>query len=111
MAYSSTLHPEDDIGVKEVHYSTKCKMVKIPYNLHGNRVFIFVRKCVCGEYENTYRHEISFEYDDLDVDGIFIHFYEDCFHRRMEYTRRRQIYILESHCNCEYEYEQISFHL
>ena len=111
MAYVSTLYPEDGIGVKEVHYKRKCWMVRTPYNLYGVHVFIFVRKCVCGEYENTYRHRIDFKHDDLDVDGVFIHFHGNCFHRRMEFTSRRRIYILESHCNCEYEYEQISYHL
>ena len=108
MAYASPLYLEDDIGVEEVHYSPQCWMVRTPYNLYGQHVLIFVRKCVCKKYENTYKHGIDFEYDDLDVDGVFIHFHGNCFHRRMAFTRRRRIYIFETHCNCEYE--QLSYH-
>lgn len=108
MAYVSTFYPEYDIGVKEVHYRPQCWMVSTPYNLNGQHVFIFVRKCVCKNYENTYRHGIDFECDDLDVDGVFIHFHRNCFHRRKAFTRRlERIYIFETHCNCEYE--QISY--
>ena len=109
MAYASPLYLEDDIGVKEVHYSPECAMVRTPYYLRGKRVFIFVRECVCGKYEHTYSHEIDFKCD-LDVDGVFIHFHKDCFHRRTELTRRGEIYIFETHCNCDPEYEQISHH-
>ena len=108
MAYVSPLYVEDDTVVKEVHNSPECEMVRTRYYLRGRRVFIFVRKWVCEQYENTYSHGIDFEYDDLDVDGVFIHFHGNCFHRRMAFTRRQRIYILETHCNCEYE--QISYH-
>ena len=83
MAYTSPLYVEDDtvVTVKEVHISPECRMDRTRYNLHGKRVFIFVRSCVCDEYVNTYRLGIDFELDDLDVDGVFIHLHSDCFHR------------------------------
>ena len=106
MAYSSTIDPENCIHVGEVHYSEECKMVGKSYKLHGIKVFIFVRKCVCNEYEN--KCEIVLTYDNLDEDGVFIHFYKDCFRQREEYTGTRMSYIHESLCKCAYEYEQIS---
>lgn len=110
MAGVSTIYPEDDNGVKEVHKSPKCEMVKTPYNLRGRRVFIFVRKCVCKEYENTYRHGIDFQRDDLlDVDGVFIHHYEDCFLQRQEIRGKRRMYIFETDCDCVKESENKSY--
>ena len=73
-------------------------------------MFIFVRYCVCDEYENTYNLGIDFERVDLDVDGVFIHFRKDCFHRYKETRGGRASYIFETQCNCDNEYEQHSHH-
>jgi hypothetical protein len=117
MAYTSPLYVEDDnvVTVKEVHISPECRMDRTRYNLHGKRVFIFVRSCVCDEYVNTYRLGIDFELDDLDVDGVFIHLHSDGFHRYEEIRRGRRgriqkRYIFETQCNCANEYEQHSHH-
>lgn len=109
MAHVSPLNVEDGPFDKEVHDSPECEMVRTRrYRKHGKFVCIFVRKCVCGNYENRYRRGIYFDHHDINVKGVFIHFHRNCFNRRTEIRERRKIYILETHCSCHYEYEKFS---
>ena len=92
----------------ETHLSDECKAVPSmgQLNEHGRIVYLFVRLCKCGKYENRYDLLLRPRIVNLPIDGVDVHGRTDCsYHAKPQAvtdyngTAHRQYkLVLDCHC-------------